>query len=284
LQRLATLAIPWDQVEFFASDVPGVKLRVEHTALARMHPVDIAALIEDLSYHQGEEVLTALDEPVAADVVEYLPHELQSAVLTTMPDDKAGDILDEMEPDDAADILAELPEEEAQDLLQAMEPEEAADVSRLLDYAPDTAGGLMTTDVVALPEGLTVGEAIERLRRAEELPDLVPYVYTTADGGAREDASDSAAGGARLTGAVTLRDLLLARPEQRLAELATRDILTVPPDQPAHDAAETLAHYDLIALPVVDGEGRLLGVITVDDALDALLPEEWHPRLPRILR
>jgi Mg/Co/Ni transporter MgtE len=169
-----------------------------------------------------------------------------------------------------------------------MEPEEAADVSRLLDYAPDTAGGLMTTDLVALPEGLTVGEAIERLRRAEEIPDLVPYVYTTADGSTHEDAGDSAAvgaaGGARLTGAVTLRDLLLARPEQRLEELATRDILTVPPDQPAHDAAETLAHYDLIALPVVDGEGRLLGVITVDDALDVLLPAEWHPRLPRILR
>ena len=83
---------------------------------------------------------------------------------------------------------------------------------------------------------------------------------------------------------MTLRDLLLARPEQRLEELATRDVLTVPPDHPAHDAAETLAHYDLIALPVVDGEGRLLGVITVDDALDALLPEERHPRLPRILR
>ena len=280
LQRLATLAIPWDQVEFFASDVPGVKLRVEHTALARMHPVDIAALIEDLSYHQGEEVLSALDEPVAADVVEYLPHELQSAVLTTLPDEKAGDILDEMEPDEAADILAELPEEEAHDLLQAMEPDEAADVTRLLDYAPDSAGGLMTTDVVALPERLTVGEAVERLRRTDDLPDLVPYVYTTAGDGTGESAGE----GARLTGAVTLRDLLLARPEQRLEELATRDVLTVPPDQPAHDAAETLAHYDLIALPVVDGEGRLLGVITVDDALDALLPEEWHPRLPRILR
>jgi magnesium transporter len=284
LQRLAPLAIPWDQVEFFASDVPGVKLRVEHTALARMHPVDIAALIEDLSYRQGEEVLTALDEPVAADVVEYLPHELQSAVLIALPDEKAGDILDEMEPDDAADILAELPEEEAQDLLQAMEPEEAADVSRLLDYAPDTAGGLMTTDVLALPETLTVGEAVERLRQTDDLPDLVPYVYTTAGDGERVEGSDGAGDGARLTGAVTLRELLLARPEQRLEELAIRDVVTVPPDRPAHDAAETLAHYDLIALPVVDGEGRLLGVITVDDALDALLPEEWHPRLPRILR
>jgi CBS domain-containing protein len=281
LHRLPPLSIPWDQVEFFASDVPGVKLRVEHTALARMHPVDIAALIEELSYRQGEEVLTALDEPMAADVVENLPAELQSAVLITLPDEKAGDILDEMDPDEAADILAELPAEEAQDLLEAMEPDEAADVTRLLDYAPDTAGGLMTTDVVAVPEGLTVRDAVARLREADDLPGLIPYVYTT-------DAPPETTGDAvalwRLTGSVTLRDLLLADSDQPLSELVARDLLTVPASEPASSAAEMLAHYDLVVLPVVDGEGRLLGLITVDDALDVLVPEEWKPRLPRILR
>jgi len=327
-RQMAALAIPWDQVEFFASDVPDVKLRVEHTALARMHPVDIAALIEDLSYRQGEELLTVLDDPVAADVVEYLPSELQSAVLTTLPDEKAGDILDEMEPDDAADILAELPEDEAQDLLEAMEPDEAADVTRLLDFAPDTAGGLMTTDFIAVPESLTVSEVVDRLRETEDLPDLIPYVYVlgpapaggqpSADGAAPADgeppAGDAshllgdAAGGAapplrgrpagdgaappdgapagpdRLKGVVTLRALLLARPEQRLADLARHDVLSVPADEPAQSAAEMLAHYDLIALPVIDQENRMLGVITVDDALDVLLPEEWKPQLPRIWR
>jgi Mg/Co/Ni transporter MgtE len=268
-------------VEFFASDVPGVKLRVEHTALARMHPVDIAALIEELSYRHGEEVLTFLEDPVAADVVEYLPSELQSAVLTTMSDERAGDILDEMEPDDAADILAELPADEVHDLLEAMEPDEAADVTRLLDYAPDTAGGLMTSDVVALPEGITVGEAVARLRRTEDLPDHIPYVFTTD---APVEATGDAALSGRLTGSITLRDLVLAGPEQRLADLASRDIITVPVGEPAHDAAEMLAHYDLIALPVVDDGGRLLGVITVDDAVDVLVPEEWKPRFPRILR
>jgi len=281
LNRLPPLAIPWDQVEFFASDVPGVKLRVEHTALARMHPVDIAALIEELSYRHGEEVLTSLEDPVAADVVEYLPTELQSAVLTTLPDERAGDILDEMEPDDAADILAELPDEEVQDLLEAMEPDEAADVTRLLDYAPDTAGGLMTSDVVAVPEGITVGEAVARLRRAEDLPDHIPYIYTTD---APLEASDDAALSGRLTGSVTLRDLVLAGPDQRLTDLAARDMITVPASEAAHDAAEMLAHYDLIALPVVDGDGRLLGQITVDDAVDVLVPEEWKPRFPRLLR
>ena len=245
LNRLPPLAIPWDQVEFFASDVPGVKLRVEHTALARMHPVDIAALIEELSYRHGEEVLTSLEDPVAAD------------------------------------ILAELPDEEVQDLLEAMEPDEAADVTRLLDYAPDTAGGLMTSDVVAVPEGITVGEAVARLRRAEDLPDHIPYIYTTD---APLEASDDAALSGRLTGSVTLRDLVLAGPDQRLTDLAARDMITVPASEAAHDAAEMLAHYDLIALPVVDGDGRLLGQITVDDAVDVLVPEEWKPRFPRLLR
>ncbi|HEX2033371.1 MAG TPA: CBS domain-containing protein [Chloroflexota bacterium] len=273
LQRLPASAIPWDQVEFFASDVPDVKLRVEHTELARMHPLDIARVIAELSYRQGDEVLTALDHPTAADVVEYLPSELQSAVLTTLPDDKAGDILDEMEPDDAADILAELPEQEVHDLLEAMEPDEAAEVSRLLAHPPDTAGGLMTTEFVALPQTLTVGQAVDELRRMEALPELVPYVYTV----------DPETGG-RLTGAVTLRDLLLAARDQPLQAVARQDILSVTVEASAQEAAELLAEYDLIALPVLDGEGRLLGVITVDDALDVLLPPEWKPRLPRIVR
>jgi magnesium transporter len=272
-RRFPTLVIPWDQVEFFASDVPGVQLRVDHSNLARLHPADIAELIEDLSYKQGEEVLAALDEPTAADVVENLPSELQSAVLTTLDDEKAGDILDEMDPDVAADILAELPAEEAQDLLEAMEPDEAADVSELMGHAPDTAGGLMTTDFVIMPVGLTVGEAVERLRREEELPDFIPFVYVV----------DSEAA-PRLAGTVTLRDLVLAQPEQPLAEIMKPEPLTVPPAETASEAADQMAHYDLIALPVVDEQGWLQGIITIDDALDVLLPEEDKQRVPRVFR
>ena len=270
-ERFRAAAIAWDQVEFFASDVPGVKLRVDHTNLARMHPADIAELIADLGYRQGEEVLAALDDPTAADVVENLPSELQGAVLTAMDDEKAGDILDEMEPDVAADILAELPEAEAQDLLEAMEPDEAADVTRLLEHAPDTAGGLMTTGYLAVPADLTAAQAIERLRAEEALPDLIAYIYVV-----ESDAQPI------LLGVVTLRDLLLARPEQRIREVMKTEVLTVAPAESAEEAAEQLAHYDLVEMPVVDDERRLLGVITVDDALDWLLPEEWKPRLPRI--
>ena len=272
-RRFPPAAIPWDQVEFFASDVPGVKLRVDHSNLARMHPADIAQLIADLGYRQSEEVVAALDEPTAADVVENLPSELQGAVLTTLSEEKAGDILDEMDPDIAADILAELPADEAQDLLEAMEPDEAADVTRLLEYAPDTAGGLMTTEYLAVPAALTVAEAIDRLRQEEALPDVIPYLYAV-------EADDVPT----LLGVVKLRDLLLARPDQRIGELMSTDVLSVPADEPAKEAAEQLAHYDLLALPVVDADGRLLGVITIDDALDWLVPEEWKPHLPRVFR
>ena len=275
-RRLPAAVISWDQVEFFASDVPGVKLRVDHSNLARMHPADIAELIADLSYRQSEEVLSALDEPTAADVVENLPSGLQSVVLTTLDEEKAGDILDEMEPDVAADILAELSADEAQDLLEAMEPEEAFDVERLMEHASDTAGGLMTTEFVAVPAGLTVGQVIDRLRNQdldEALPDVIPSLYVV-------ESEDEA----RLVGLVTLRDLVLARPETPLASIMDPEIISVLVGSTAEGAAQQLARYDLVALPVVDDQSRLVGVITVDDALDVLLPDEWKPRLPRIYR
>ena len=154
-----------------------------------------------------------------------------------------------------------------------MEPDEAADVTRLLEYAPDTAGGLMTTEYLAVPAALTVAEAIDRLRQEEALPDVIPYLYAV-------EADDVPT----LLGVVKLRDLLLARPDQRIGELMSTDVLSVPADEPAKEAAEQLAHYDLLALPVVDADGRLLGVITIDDALDWLVPEEWKPHLPRVFR
>jgi Mg/Co/Ni transporter MgtE len=131
----------------------------------------------------------------------------------------------------------------------------------------------MTTEYLTVPVSLTVADAIERLRSDEELPDLIPYIYVVE--------SDDVA---TLLGVVKLRDLLLARPDQRMREIMSTDVLTVPADEAAEEAAEQLAHYDLIALPVVDEERKLLGVITVDDAIDWLVPEEWKPRLPRIFR
>ena len=243
----ANVVISWDQVEFFASDVPGVKLRVDHTNLARMHPADLAELIAELGYRQTQEVLSALDDERAADVVEWLPSEVQAAVLTSLDDEKAGDILDEMETD------------------------EAADLSRLLAHAPNTAGGLMSTEYLSVGSTLTVAETIKRLREADWLPDEMPYLYVL------ESEPDG-----RLIGTVTLRDLVLAEPETRLDSFMVREVITLTLDMSSDDVADEFTHYDLVAMPVVDDDGRLLGIVTVDDAIDVLLPNEWRPRIPRI--
>lgn len=267
------VVISWDQVQFFASDVPGVKLRVDHTALARMHPADVAELIAELGYRHTGEVLTVLDDERAADVVEWLPSEVQAAVLTSLDDEKAGDILDEMDKDVAADILAELSQDEARDLLDQMEPSEAAEVTRLLAHAPDTAGGLMSTEYVTVPADATVRATIRRLRAAESVPDEVPYLYVL------ESEPDG-----RLVGTVTLRDVLLSMPTTRLAAIMNADVITLSPEMARDEVAEQFTRYDLVAMPVVDRYGHLLGIVTVDDAIDVLLPGEWRPRLPRIFR
>jgi CBS domain-containing protein len=265
--------ISWDQVQFFAADVPGVKLRVDHTNLARMHPADVAELIAELGYRHTEEVLAVLDDETAADVAELLPSEVQVAVLTSLDDEKAGDILDEMDKDVAADILADLTGEEARDLLDAMEPETAADVARLLAHGRDTAGGLMSTEYVTLPADATVKQAIKRMREADDVPDEIPYIYVL-----------NASPGGRLVGTVTLRNLLISEPGTTMAEIMDSDPITLNPDMALEEVADEFTHYDLVAMPVVDADGRLLGIVTIDDAIDVLLPKEWRPRMPRIFR
>jgi Mg/Co/Ni transporter MgtE len=205
--------------------------------------------------------------------VELLPSEVQTAVLTALDDEKAGDILDEMDKDVAADILADLTGEEARDLLDAMEPEEAADVARLLAHGRDTAGGLMSTEYVTLPADATVKQAIKRLREAENIPDEIPYIYVL-----------SAVPDGRLVGAVTLRNLLISEPGTTMAEIMDSDLITLNPGMTLEEVADEFTHYDLVAMPVVNGDGHLLGIVTIDDAIDVLLPREWRPRMPRVFR
>ncbi len=265
------VVISWDQVEFFAADVPGVKLRVDHANLARMHPADVADLIAELGYRHAGEVLAVLDDERAADVVESLPSEVQAAVLTALDDEKAGDILDEMEKDIAADILADLSQDEARDLLDAMEPAEAADVTRLLAHGRDTAGGLMSTEYVTIPANATIRNAIKRLRAADSVPDEIPYLYVVD----REPDG-------RLVGTVTLRNLLISVPRTTMAEIMSPDLIVLTPEMTREEVAEEFTHYDLVAMPVVDADMRLLGIVTIDDAIDVLLPKGWHPRIPRV--
>jgi magnesium transporter len=271
--RLTRKLISWSQVEFFASEVPQVKLLIPHDKIARLHPADIAELVQELAYPQASEVLASLEEPLAADTVEELEPSLSTAIISSLPPEDAADILEEMDPDDAADLLGELPVEQAEGLLKEMEADEAAHVQQLLTYPEDSAGGMMTTDFVTMPEYLTARQAIGRLRQQKELPDQIFYIYVV----------DHEVNG-RLVGVLSLRDLVTAPPDNHLKDVMVRDVIKAHVNDPAEEVARTIAHYNLLELPVVDENDHLLGVVTVDDAIDLILPEEWQRRLPKLFR
>lgn len=254
--------IDWADVESFATDVPMVRLRLAHEGLSKLHPVDIAHIIDQLSPRQGREVLESLTDETAADAVQELAPEEAADLLEGLHRERAADILDEMEPNDAADVLAEMPAEQAADLLDRMEPDEAIDVRALLTYPEDTAAGLMTTEFITMPEQLTVAEVLERLRVLPEPPTSLHALYLVPVPDSRQ-----------LSGVVPLRNLVFAGPRMTLAQLAQPGYPTVHPEEPARNVASTMAEYHLTDLPVVDEEGRILGVVVVDDAIEVILPE-----------
>jgi magnesium transporter len=267
-RRMLREVIPWENLEIFASDVP-VPLHLRHDKIARLHPADIARILEDLSYPQSNELLAALDDEVAADAVEDLSPEMQTAVLAAMDSERAADILEEMEPDAAADVLGDMEPEAAEQLLASMEQEDADAVKALLAYEDDTAGGLMTSELVRLPASATVGEAIRHLRSDPELPEFLHYLYVV-------DPSSE-----RLLGVVAIPELVLAEPSTTLESLASDHLIAGHVNDEALEVAEQLAHYHLLALPIVDDDARLVGIVTSDAVLDMLLPE--RDRVPGVL-
>jgi CBS domain-containing protein len=263
--------LDWADVGYLATDAATVQLKSSSDKLARLHPVEIARLAEALSYHHGSEVVESLDDETAAETLEEMPPERQAKILGDMDQERAADILEWMSPDEAADVLGDLPEEKAEELLGLMEDQEQADVAELLPYEDDTAGGLMTTEFVTLPRQLTVGEALARLREMAETPNMIYYLYVVEE----EDSW-------QLAGVIALRSLILADPSMPLEEVMRREFQRAEPEEPAKEVAHRIAEYNLLALPVVDEGGDILGIITVDDAMEILLPKDWRQHLPRL--
>lgn len=263
--------IDWADVGYLATDEATVQLKSASGKLARLHPVEIARLAEALSYHHGSEVVGSLDDETAAETLEEMPAAQQARIIGDMDEERAADILEWMSPDEAADVLGDLPEEKAEELLGLMEGEEQADVAELLPYEDDTAGGLMTTEFVTLPRELTVGSALARLREMAETPNMIYYLYVV-------EAEDSW----QLIGVIALRSLILADQTAPLAAVMRTEFQSAHPGEPAKEVAQRIAEYNLLALPVVDQAGDILGIITVDDAMEILLPKNWRQRLPRL--
>lgn len=258
--------ISWDFVEPLVRD-QSMRLKVPSSKLADLHPSDIAEIISDLSRSEHANILQKLDIKQLADTLEEVEPDFQANLLENLPDEKVADVLEEMAPDEATDLLAEMPTERRQGLLQLMESEEANEVRELLQYGEDTAGGLMTTEYIAVRPNLTASQAIQHLRKVGEDAELIYYVYVTDD----EE---------RLLGVFSLSDLIVAQPDAPIGEFMHKRVVSVELGTKQDEVAQIVSKYNLIAVPVVDATDHLHGIVTADDALDKIIPTAWKKRLP----
>ncbi|WP_347345299.1 CBS domain-containing protein [Microbacterium sp.] len=235
---------------------------------SELKPADLANTLLDLPEDRLLEVAEELPDDRLADALEEMPEGEQVQILERLGDERAADILDAMEPDDAADLLGQLPERRAEQLLGLMEPEEAEDVRALLEYGPDTAGGLMTPEPIVLPADATVAEALATIRRHELHPALAAAVFVTLP------PYETPTG--RLLGVVHFQRMLRYPPHERLGTIIDDTLDPVLSTASAAEVARLLASYNLVSVPVVDQAHRLVGAVSVDDVLDYLLPDDWR--------
>ncbi len=263
--------IPWEKVELVRDPTPTLRISAPMATIPRVHPSDLADIVDQLSVRESSSLIEAMDDETAADTLEEVSSRRQAQILREIDSSKAADILEEMGPDDAADVLADLPASKAEELLSLMEADESEEVKELLAYPEDSAGGIMTTEYVSLPEVLTVREALKRLRDTTQEMENV-YCVHVVDGSGEE----------RLIGTISLHRLILASPKRTLGELVDHPPITVKLSDSQETVAQVIAKYNLLSVPVVDEGNRLQGTVTVDDAMDILLPAAWRRRLPRM--
>ncbi|GCE04133.1 magnesium transporter [Dictyobacter aurantiacus] len=288
-QPTSATLVPWSEVELVQTGyyeeesgqkVPTTLLTTAPTHrtlsghLSELHPADIANIVHQVSVEQGARLLERLDDELAADTMEEIATERQAQILENLSDERATAILREMGPDEVADLLGQLPEDRQQELLQQLNPEDSEEVQDLLEYEANTAGGLMTTDYIVLNQTRAAQDALTAIRTEIIENDVrIAYIYCVED----ENADEY-----RPLGVVSIWDLLVAQTGQTLQEIMETDLITVRPDDEPRTVAETLAKYNLLAVPVVNENGLLEGVITVDDALDVLLPNGRRHRPNRM--
>jgi magnesium transporter len=258
LTRVPPREIPWDFVDIIETDpARRVKLKISNERLAKLHPADIADIIEDLPPDEREAVFETLDEGVAADAMEELEPRVQKAVVESLDSDRAADIVEEMEPDAAADLLADLPEERTAEILVQMQPEERQEVTELLEFRENTAAGRMTTEYIALPVTSTTNDAIDTMRTFEGRMESMSTIFLVDSKGT-------------LAGAVPLAKIVLAPLGTPLLGLIQEPLISCQEGAKEKEFAELFDKYNLLTLPVIDKRNQLKGVITPDDVINML--------------
>jgi sporulation protein YlmC with PRC-barrel domain/CBS domain-containing protein len=257
LDKIPPRVIPWQYVDLLETDPSRrVKLKIAYEGLSKMHPADIADIVEDLPPAERESVFETLDEEVAAEALEEIDPDIQVSIVESLDSNRAADIVEEMDPDAAADLLGELPKDRSGEILQEMEPEERQEVTQLLEFGEHTAAGRMTTEFIAVNELGVVDDAIEALRHFEGSREAVATIYLLG-------------AGQKLVGAVPLVRIATSSPAAPLASLS-EPYLACAPDTPDDEVAALFDKYNLVTLAVADEHGRLAGIITADDVITML--------------
>ncbi len=251
--------ISWTYIQPLEPKLKTIALTVPRQMLANLHPADIAEIISSVSREEGTSLFTDLDLKTAAETLSELEPDVQASIITEMEPEMASDIIEEMPPDEAADILGDLPTEKMKALLESLDQEDAEDIQELLEHEEDTAGGLMTNEFIAYEPEIKVSEAIERFKRDAAEIETIYYIYII-------DPDE------KLIGVLSLRELILADPGKTLSDIMVTNLKTLKPEDNENVVAAAISKYNLAAIPVVDNDNELLGIVTMDDIIDRILP------------
>lgn len=267
-RRGVSLTVLWAEISGISATETNQGVSHLLGTLANLRAADLASVLHDLNIKRQVEIARSLDDERLADVLEEMDEASRVELLAEIEGERAADVLQEMDPDDAADLLREIGKEKATALLALMEPEDAEDVARLMDYEDYSAGGMMTTEPIVLTSDSTVAEALSKVRTSEVAPGLAAQVFIC------RQPIETPTG--RLMGVVHIQRLLREPPATLLGGILDSDITPLTPEATLNEVSSYLASYNLLAVPIVDANERLLGAVTVDDVLDHLLPENWR--------